>query len=126
MIRLFTAIPVPDDLRARLSLMAAGIEGARWVPSENLHITLHFIGDVSEDRLEDIVAALDDVGASRLSITLDGAGFFGSRGRARAVWIGVRRTPELDALHDKTGRALQMSGLALRAVDTRPTSPLAV
>ena len=48
MIRHFTALSLPDDLRLRLAALGGGIDGARWVPAENLHITLRFIGEVAE------------------------------------------------------------------------------
>ena len=46
MIRLFTAVTLPDQIIRRLALLGGGIPGARWVAAENLHMTLRFIGDV--------------------------------------------------------------------------------
>ena len=43
---LFTALSLPDELRPRLAALGSGIDGARWVEPENLHITLRFIGEV--------------------------------------------------------------------------------
>ena len=39
MIRLFTALALPEDLRSRLAAFRGGIDGARWVAPEidNLH-----------------------------------------------------------------------------------------
>ena len=111
MIRLFTALPLPEDLRLRLAGLGGGIEGARWVAPENLHITLRFIGEVPEDRAEDIVEALDGVGGGSFPVTLDGTGHFGTGNNARAVWVGVRRTPEIAALHERIDRALVGAGL---------------
>ena len=45
MIRLFVGIPVPPDVRQRLHVLAAGLQGARWISPENMHLTLRFIGD---------------------------------------------------------------------------------
>ena len=43
--RLFVALDLPWDLRERLmALSGHGIPGARWVPAENYHLTLRFIG----------------------------------------------------------------------------------
>jgi len=111
MIRLFTAIPLPDDLRPRLAALGGGIDGARWVAPENLHITLRFIGEVSEPVADDIGHALDALRGPPVPVTLSGAGRFASRGRARAVWIGVDKTPALDALHDRIDQALIGIGL---------------
>ena len=44
--RLFVALDLPWMLRERLSALAgAGIPGARWVPPDNYHLTLRFIGE---------------------------------------------------------------------------------
>lgn len=106
MIRLFTALPLPDDLRPRLAALGSGIDGARWVEETNLHITLRFIGEVSEPVAEEIIHALDDVRAPAVPVSLTGAGQFASRGRARAVWVGVEKSAALSALHDKIDQAL--------------------
>ena len=111
MIRLFVALSLPEDLRARLAALGGGIEGARWVPAENLHVTLRFIGEVQESVGEDLVAALDGVRSGPVRVSLSGAGHFGTRDKAHSLWIGVERTPELVALHEKTDRALVRAGL---------------
>lgn len=111
MIRLFTAIGLPDDLRTRLAALQSGIDSARWVAPENLHITLRFIGEVAEDRAHDIAAALDHIHTGSFPVTVSGTGRFGSADRTRALWAGVERTDALAALHDKIDRALINIGL---------------
>lgn len=60
--RLFVAIPIPADLaeayRGYGRANAGRWPGARWTGTENLHVTLCFIGDVEESRLPDLTAAL--------------------------------------------------------------------
>lgn len=112
MIRLFTALGLPDDLRRRLTALQGGVDNARWVAPHNLHITLRFIGEVSEDRAHDIVAALDRIRTGAFPVTVAGAGRFGSGGRTRSLWAGVERSEALDALHEKIDRALINTGLA--------------
>ena len=46
MIRLFSAIPVPRDIGARLALMRAPLADARWIEPEDYHVTLRFFGVV--------------------------------------------------------------------------------
>lgn len=111
MIRLFVALPLPETLRMRLAMLQAGVEGARWVPAENLHVTLRFIGDVQEDLCDDIVAALDAVAAPSLRVDPSGVGHFETGGRPHAIWAGVDRSPDLVALHEKIDRALVRTGL---------------
>ena len=111
MIRLFTAIALPDDLRARIAALEAGVHGARWVAGDNLHITLRFIGEVAEDRVDDIVAALDEVRGRAFTVVPGGAGHFGNGRKLRSIWVGIESSPEIAALHDKVDHALVRTGL---------------
>ena len=63
--RLFVAIPLPEDIGDGLSRICAGVPGAKWVAPENLHITLRFIGEVDGGAFHDIAAALARVLGSR-------------------------------------------------------------
>ena len=56
--RLFVALPIPDDVADSLGAMQGGVPDANWVPSENFHITLAFIGEVDGGMAQDIDAAL--------------------------------------------------------------------
>ena len=112
MIRAFTALALPEEHRARLSALAAGVDGARWVSLENLHVTLRFIGEVNEAAGDDIAEALAGVRSEPVTVTLEGAGHFGNRRKAYSVWIGVRASPGLLALRDRIDRALVSCGLA--------------
>ncbi len=111
MIRLFTALGLPDDLRTRLTALQGGIDAARWVAPHKLHITLRFIGEVAEDRAHDVVAALNEIHTGAVPVTVSGAGRFGSSDRTRALWAGVERSDALVALHEKIDRALIGVGL---------------
>ena len=111
MIRLFVALELPEELRDRAAMVQRGVTGARWVPPENLHITLRFIGEVPEDRYDDIVYALEGVKSEPFTLTIAGAGHFESRGRVRALWLGIERDPSLMALNKRIESALVRAGL---------------
>ena len=51
--RLFVALDLPWELRERLAALGGGVPGARWVPADNLHLTLRFIGEVPPFRAEE-------------------------------------------------------------------------
>jgi 2'-5' RNA ligase len=110
--RLFVALDLPWTLRERLSMLAgAGIPGARWVPAENYHLTLRFIGETPRHRAEDIDTTLAGLRARRFSLTMAGLGTFAKGGRSSALWVGVERNPQLDHLRHKIETALQRCGL---------------
>ena len=106
MIRLFVAIELPEKVRARLALLGGGIPRARWIPSENLHLTVRFIGEVDEGRMEDIDEALQSVEAPGFEMFLEGVGYFGRPRAARSIHVGIARNPALCHLHDKIESAL--------------------
>jgi 2'-5' RNA ligase len=62
-----------------------------WVPRDNLHLTLRFLGEQSEERLADALAALETVAAAGESFTLGlhGLGAFPGLERPRIFWVGV-------------------------------------
>lgn len=119
MLRLFTAIEIPPAVRTRLSFLQSGIQGARWTPPENLHLTLRFIGEVDEPTATDIDAALSVLREDAFQLTLRGVGEFGGRD-PHAIWAGVAANPALTHLVAKIERALQRMGLP---AETRKYSP---
>jgi len=100
-LRLFTAVELSPALRHALVAAATRFlalpPGARWtravrrVPEENLHVTVRFLGDVGEERVDDLVAALRDAAESVPPgrARLEGFGAFPTPRRPRVVWCGV-------------------------------------
>ncbi len=109
--RLFVAIPLPDDIRAGLARLAGGVPGAKWVAAENMHLTLRFIGEVDGGGVADIAAALGRLGGAGLRLQLQGVGQFGDRRRARVLWAGMERSEPLLRLQARIETTLQGSGL---------------
>jgi len=110
--RLFVALDLPWDLRERLvGLSGGGIPGARWVPPENYHLTLRFIGETPGYMAEEIDNALSGLKAPGFSLVLAGVGTFAKAGRSVTLWVGVERNPQLDHLRGKIETALQRCGL---------------
>ena len=109
--RLFVGLDLPWPLKQRLAVLAGGIPGARWVPAENFHLTLRFIGEMPSHRAEEIDLALASLQVRGFSLTLAGVGTFAKGGRDTQLWVGVERNPQLDHLQAKIETALQRIGL---------------
>lgn len=109
--RLFVAIRPPAPIRNALLGLMEGVRGARWQDDGQLHLTLRFVGEVDSPLGDDVAAALGSVQHQRFSIALHGVGQFGSRGRANALWAGVRPHDALGHLHRKVDQALVRAGL---------------
>jgi 2'-5' RNA ligase len=109
--RLFVAIRPPAVIRGDLLGLMEGVRGARWQDDEQLHLTLRFVGEVDARVAEDVAAALGTVRQPPFAVAIDGVGQFGSRGRANALWAGVRPHDALAHLHRKVDQALVRAGL---------------
>lgn len=111
MIRLFVGVELPAEVRQRLAALGGGIPNARWVPEENLHLTLRFIGNVDEGVADEIAEALGQIGAPPFAITLAGFDTFKSGRHPHALWVGVERQPALSHLRDKVESVAVRCGL---------------
>jgi 2'-5' RNA ligase len=105
--RLFVAVPVPPEALDACRTLIDGVRrgpagrGARWVRTENLHLTLRFLGDTPADRVPAVAEAVRRAagGGRAFEVRLAGAGAFPSSGRPRALWLGiVQGAPELGAI----------------------------
>lgn len=123
--RLFTALwPDAEALDALAAWQCAydWPPVARPTPRENLHVTLHFLGEVPEERVAAVTNALETPGAGDATLVLS----------RPTMWHGgvLVLQPEADApdaipaalrdRHDRLGRALEAAG---QPVDTRPWRP---
>ena len=111
MIRLFVGIDPPGELRRRMVMIQTGIERAKWVPEENFHLTLRFIGEVSDGVARDAAEALVTVDAPSFPLTISGAGHFESGRRVRALWLGIEPSDALTGLRERVDSALVRAGL---------------
>lgn len=110
--RLFVGLDLPSELRQRVAMLSGGgIPGARWVPAENYHVTLRFIGEAPRYLAEEIDHALAALKGRAFPLTLAGVGTFAKGGRSQSLWVGVERNPQIDLLQSKIETALQRCGL---------------
>jgi 2'-5' RNA ligase len=82
---------VKDELARAITALAPSVDGARWAPKENLHLTLAFLGRVDDQRTADVSDAVARAvqGHVDLTVRLGELGAFPSARRARVVWAGL-------------------------------------
>jgi 2'-5' RNA ligase len=122
--RLFTGLELPSSLAAELSTMRGGISGARWIDIEDYHLTLRFIGDVSESVANDIDLALGRIRRQPFTVTLEGLSYFGND-KPRAIVARAQPTPPLIELQAEHERLIRRSGLPAEARKFTPHVTLA-
>lgn len=109
--RLFTGLEVPSEVGIALSLKRGGLQGARWIDTENYHITLRFIGDVDFSIADDVIDALNRLANSEaFTIRLNHLGSFGGD-KPRALFAGAEMNTALMRLQAAQERVLQRIGL---------------
>jgi 2'-5' RNA ligase len=126
--RLFVALDIDDAIRERLSAYVGGLKklvpSVKWVRPESLHVTLKFIGEFPESRLDELKRALGTVGGSPFQLTFRGAGFF-TPPSPRVFWAGIEAGYEFKALAAAVDSAVVPLGIAKEARDFTPHLTLA-
>jgi 2'-5' RNA ligase len=102
-LRLFVALELPDTWKQALHALQDESQASlaahpetkavrvRWVRPEGIHLTLKFLGQVPQERLEKIDWALRNAVAEppRFDLTLGRAGSFSDRRAPRVIWAGI-------------------------------------
>ena len=100
----------------------------RWMSRSNLHVTLHFLGDVADERVADLCAAMMDVAAQVRPFEFDvrGLAAMPPHGALRMVWAEVADpSGEMGVLHEMLGADLSNLGLRIEQRRFRPHVTLA-
>ena len=114
--RLFVALELSDavrgaiqDLMTRLQLARADV---RWVHTQGMHLTLKFIGEVPEGKLNPIKQALAAVqSAGPVEMEFRGVGYFPNERRPRVLWVGIEASENLAELAAVVETALEPLGV---------------
>ncbi len=100
MLRLFIAAELSDrqkrevfELQQRVKQY---IDGARWVRFEGMHLTLKFLGDTDENRVEQICEAIkkSEEPLKPFVLRYGGCGVFPGPQKARVLWLGLKEGAE--------------------------------
>ena len=93
--RSFIAIELPLVIRSALAELQQELKRCnadiRWVKPDNIHLTLKFLGEVKEDRIDGIVEGIRDVcgRAGQLRLEVRGLGAFPNRRSPRVLWVDI-------------------------------------
>lgn len=104
--RAFVAVDLVPDLKITLEVLirnvGKGAKGVKWTRPEGMHLTLKFLGSITDAEVESAKILLRDIAGRHhpFGFDLEGTGTFppGGPKSPRVLWAGVRETPELMAL----------------------------
>ena len=122
--RAFLALGLPSAVRAALACLRRRVKDSvarvTWVAEPDYHLTLAFIGDLCEEKLSPLRAALGDAvsGCAPFRFEVRGLGWFGPPRSPRVLWAGVSGPPpEMLVLAEAVRGALRRCALP---VEDRP------
>lgn len=127
-IRCFISIEIDDivkkDIECYIKKLTNDVifKEIKWVKTDNMHITLAFLGETPLDDINQISAVME-LASNKFEpfvINLKGAGFFPNVHHPKVFWIGVEKTPLLYHLKEEIDAGLEKKGLKF---DRKPFSP---
>jgi 2'-5' RNA ligase len=111
-VRLFVALEIPSEVREKLAAMAQTLRAVskepRWVRPENLHITLKFLGEVRETKLDALRTVLAQIRSEQaVALEFRGLGFFPNEKHPRVFWAGIEASANLKKLAEDIEGAME-------------------
>ena len=95
--RAFIAIELGQALHDELASLQAKLKASagadvKWVEPQNIHLTLKFLGEVPENKIDKIKGALDAIAANMAAFTvsLSETGAFPNLNSPRVIWVGIK------------------------------------
>jgi len=115
--RAFIAIDLPEQIHAALSRQQAEFRAvspdARWTRPDGTHLTLKFLGEISDEKVGRVTEALSGCAPfQQFSVEVRGFGFFPDARRPKVFWAGVKAPPELLRLAEEVEGAMEKLSFA--------------
>lgn len=117
-IRCFLSIALPDQLKKQLSDYMQDLKKIvpqiRWTKTENLHLTLKFLGEQPAEKLDQLITntylTYSDIGP--ITLSTGNFGGFPNRKQVRVIWLGIESNPEIiiEQLHSRIEQSLEPLG----------------
>lgn len=122
--RTFIAIDLPQNVKQAIGSLQSRLRsslprdpnqsaGVRWTRPEGIHLTLKFLGDITEQQAKLVTESLRSLSPfESFRIEVKGFGFFPNGRRPRVLWVGVEAPPSLAGLAAEVEAAMDGLGFA--------------
>lgn len=121
--RLFIAVTLGEKQKTRLregiEILRAQTDGGTFPRAENLHLTVVFLGELTQRRAADACAALEHITCKPFYVETDGPGTF-QRDDGAICWLGIRANRMLDRLYCELCGELERRGFEVPSRQYRP------
>jgi 2'-5' RNA ligase len=107
--RLFIAIDLSEQAKENIEKIKSelrGIKGVKPVSKENIHLTLKFLGEVVDNKVEEIVRALSQIKFKSFKISINKMGVFPNESRIQVLWVDAEPAEPLFELKKMIDAAL--------------------
>jgi 2'-5' RNA ligase len=124
--RIFFAVKIePDNYLTevvRTFKLSLNDEKIKWTVPDNYHITLAFLGDTEEEKIEMLGDLAEEccAGSGEFDFFLRGAGVFRSPKEPRVIWVGIQESEKLIQLAELVNSAVKKSGIIIEEKSFRP------
>jgi 2'-5' RNA ligase len=114
-VRLFVAISLSVELLDRFSALLQELRAlaplAKFVPTENLHLTLKFLGEVPHAKLDEVRSVLSTIRSEQPgALEFRALAFFPNERHPKVLWVDVESTTSLKSLAANIDRATHTLG----------------
>ncbi len=126
--RIFIAIRMPDEVIQKITRISQYFQSQlperalKWVETENLHLTLKFLGEIPETIISEVQQLLTQAAATQkpFELSVEGLGMYPHANQPRTIWLGIEGVKPMIALHARLEKDLE--GLKIEK-ENRPFNP---
>jgi len=115
--RTFVAVELPEGIKNQIATVQADLKRipaqVSWVKPGNIHVTLKFLGEVPENKIEEVFSATEAGcnGTKKFRMGLKGLGGFPNLQRPRVIWVGTSAgEKEITELQEKVEKEIEKIG----------------
>ncbi len=108
--RLFIAIELPEQVKKYLKELQEECTGIKASFAKDFHLTLKFLGEVPENKINKIKENLSEIEFEKFKLTLSKVGYFPSESYIKVIWVGAEPEDKVAELQKKVDAAMQKAG----------------